>query len=326
MRMKTKIMNAAFMLLGALMLGLTWSSCTGRKEAGKEVDKQVITVSIEPLRYFAEAIAGPDWKIETLVPNGASPETYDPTPRQLAQLAQSKACLRIGYVGYELVWSTRLAENAPHVPFMNMSEGIDLIYDSHHAHHHHHEGHPGNYEEQEEEEHHHEAPEAEGGVEPHVWNSPANARIIAGNVLKAMITLDKDHAESYRLRHDSLCQCIDRCDSLIRELLSQPEASEAFMIYHPALSYFARDYGLTQIAIETDGKEPSAARMKELNELCKTNHVKVIFIQPEFDRRNAEAIAKQTGTRIISINPLAYQWEEELIATARALILTPTAQ
>ena len=313
-------MNVALLLLVSVMVGVTWSSCSSKKDGDKTADKQVITVSIEPLRYFAEAIAGPDWKVETLVPNGASPETYDPTPRQLAQLAESKACLRIGYVGYELVWSSRLAENAPHVPFMNMSEGIDLIYDSHHAHHHH-GGHPGNYEEQEEE-HQHEAPEAEGGVEPHVWNSPANAHIIAGNVLKAMITLDKAHAESYRLRHDSLCQQIDRCDSLVRELLSQPEASEAFMIYHPALSYFARDYGLTQIAIESDGKEPSAARMKELNELCKAHHVKVIFIQPEFDRRNAEAIAKQTGARIVSINPLSYQWEEELIATARALTQT----
>lgn len=311
------------MLLVGLTIGLSWSSCSSKRNGDGKADKRVITVSIEPLRFFTEAIAGADWTVETLVPNGASPESYDPTPRQLAQLAESKACLRIGYVGYEMVWSSRLAENAPHVPFMNMSEGIELIYDSHHAHHHHHEGHPGNYEEQEEEgEHRHEAEEAESGVEPHVWNSPANARIIAGNVLKTMITLDKEHAESYRQRYDSLCQRIDRCDSIVKGLLSQPEASGAFMIYHPALSYFARDYGLTQIAIETDGKEPSAARMKELNELCKAHHVKVIFIQPEFDRRNAEAIAKQTGARIVSINPLSYQWEEELIATARALTQT----
>lgn len=316
-----KIINVALMLLVGLMVGLTWSSCSSKRDGESKADQQVITVSIEPLRYFTEAIAGPDWKVETLVPNGASPETYDPTPRQLAQLAESKACLRIGYVGYELIWNSRLAENAPHVPFMNMSEGIDLIYDSHHAHHHHHDDKPGNFEEEE----HHTTSDAEGGVEPHVWNSPANARIIADNILKAMITLDKPHAESYRLRYDTLCQRIDRCDSLIREWLSKPEASEAFMIYHPALSYFARDYGLTQIAIETDGKEPSAARMKELNELCKANHVKVIFIQPEFDSRNAEAIAKQTGAHIIHINPLSYHWEEELIATAKALTLTSTA-
>ena len=322
--MKQKMMHATLLLLGFGIMGLFWSSCNPKKGSSKDDDKQLITVSIEPLRFFTEAIAGPSWKVETLVPNGASPETYDPTPRQLARLAESKACLRIGYVGYELVWSSRLAENAPHVPFMNMAEGIDLIFDSHHAHHHHHEDHAGNYEEQEEE-HHHDAEMAECGVEPHVWNSPANARILAGNVLKALITLDKEHAEAYRQRHDSLCLRIDRCDSIVRQLLSQPEASSAFMIYHPALSYFARDYGLTQIAIETDGKEPSAARMKELSELCKQYDVKVIFIQPEFDRRSAETIAKQTGTRIVGINPLSYQWEEELIATAKALSTSTTA-
>lgn len=322
--MKQKMMHATLLLLVFWIAGLVWSSCNPKKESDNGDDKQLITVSIEPLRFFTEAIAGPSWRVETLVPNGASPETYDPTPRQLARLAESKACLRIGYVGYELVWSSRLAENAPHVPFMNMAEGIDLIFDSHHAHHHHHEAHAGNYEEQEEQ-HHSEAASHEVGVEPHVWNSPANARIVAGNVLKALITLDKEHAEAYRQRHDSLCLRIDRCDSIVRQLLSQPDASSAFMIYHPALSYFARDYGLTQIAIETDGKEPSAARMKELSDCCKQYDVKVIFIQPEFDRRSAESIAKQTGTRIVSINPLSYQWEEELIATAKALTTTSTA-
>ena len=97
--------------------------------------KPLITVSIEPLRYFTEAIAGPAWQVETLVPRGSSPETYDPTPRQLSRLAQSQAFLRIGYIGYELVWSDRLAENAPQVPFYNLSEGIDLIYGHHHHHH-----------------------------------------------------------------------------------------------------------------------------------------------------------------------------------------------
>lgn len=312
-------MNAALMLLGSLMVGLTWSSCSPKRNGNNDAGKQVITVSIEPLRYFTEAIAGPHWKVETLVPKGASPETYDPTPRQLAQLAQSKACLRIGYVGYEQVWSSRLAENAPHVPFINVSDGIDLIYDSHHAHHHpHHDGAAvGNYQEEE----HHHANEEGAGVEPHVWNSPANARIIAGHVLRALEALDHSRADEYRQRYDSLCLRIDRCDSLIRQVLSQPEASQAFMIYHPALSYFARDYGLTQIAIETDGKEPSAARMKELTDLCSSQGVKVIFVQPEFDSRNAETIASQTGTRIVSINPLAYDWEAELLSTAQALVV-----
>ena len=91
------------------------------------------------------------------------------------------------------------------------------------------------------------------------------------------------------------------------------------MIYHPALSYFARDYGLQQISIEEGGKEPSPAHLKDLVDLCRQEDVRIIFIQPEFDRRNAEIIAKQTGTRVISINPLSYDWEEEMLNVARSL-------
>ena len=94
------------------------------------------------------------------------------------------------------------------------------------------------------------------------------------------------------------------------------------MIYHPALSYFARDYGLQQIPIEEGGKEPSPAHLKALIDLCKASDVRVIFVQPEFDQRNAETIMKQTGTRIVSINPLNYAWEEEMLNITQALTTT----
>ena len=87
------------------------------------------------------------------------------------------------------------------------------------------------------------------------------------------------------------------------------------MIYHPALSYFARDYGLHQISIEEGGKEPSPAHLKALIDLCQAEDVRVIFVQPEFDKRNAETIAQQTGTKVIPINPLSYDWEEEMLDT-----------
>ena len=91
------------------------------------------------------------------------------------------------------------------------------------------------------------------------------------------------------------------------------------MIYHPALSYFARDYGLHQISIEEGGKEPSPAHLKELIDLCKAEDVRVIFVQPEFDKRNAETIAQQTGTKVVPINPLSYDWEKDMLNVAKAL-------
>ena len=103
-------------------------------------------------------------------------------------------------------------------------------------------------------------------------------------------------------------------------MLSGQNADRAFMIYHPALSYFARDYSLHQIPIEAGGKEPSPAHLRDLINSCKKEKVRIIFVQPEFDRRNADLIAQQTGTRVVSINPLSYDWEEEMMNTARALV------
>ena len=156
-------------------------------------------------------------------------------------------------------------------------------------------------------------------VEPHIWNSTTNALILAGNTFKALCMLDKPNEAYYLARYDSLCQRIQHTDSLIRRQLSAPESAKAFMIYHPALSYFARDYGLHQISIEEGGKEPSPAHLKELIDLCKSEKVNVIFVQPEFDKRNAETIAQQTGTKVVPINPLSYDWETEMLNVAKAL-------
>lgn len=291
------------LLLGSCLLLV---ACTGRasKSNNGDGEKPVITVTLEPQRYFTEAIAGDKFKVISMVPKGSSPETYDPVPQQLVSLGDSKAYFRIGYIGFEQAWMERLMNNTPHIQVFDTSKGIDLILNNgDHDHGHGHGPRDG---------HTH-------AVEPHVWNSTANALIIAGNTYKALSQLDKANDAYYMARYDSLCQRIQHTDSLIRQQLSAPEAAKAFMIYHPALSYFARDYGLHQISIEEGGKEPSPAHLKELIDLCQTEDVRVIFVQPEFDKRNAETIAQQTGTKVVPINPLSYDWEEEMLNVAKAL-------
>ena len=238
-----------------IALLLTFSSCGSKKQ--NEEQRATLTVSIEPLRFFAEAIAGDKFSVTSLVPEGSSPETYDPTPQQLIALGKSTAFLRIGYIGYEQVWADKLQQNAPNVKFFDMSEGIDLIKEDdteHHGHVH------------------------AGGVEPHIWNSVRNADIIADNVYRALCNVDSEHQ-----------------------------------------AYFARDYGLQQICIEKGGKEPSPAHVQELIKQCRNERVKVIFIQKEFDVRNAEMIAKELGLKVVSINPLSYHWDKEMINIAEAL-------
>ena len=302
MKKQLKDMRTLLLLGSCLLL----AACTGRasKSNNGDGEKPVITVTLEPQRYFTEAIAGDKFKVISMVPKGSSPETYDPVPQQLVSLGDSKAYFRIGYIGFEQVWMERLMNNTPHIQVFDTSKGIDLILNNgDHDHGHGHGPRDG---------HTH-------AVEPHVWNSTANALIIAGNTYKALSQLDKANDAYYMARYDSLCQRIQHTDSLIRQQLSAPEAAKAFMIYHPALSYFARDYGLHQISIEEGGKEPSPAHLKELIDLCQTEDVRVIFVQPEFDKRNAETIAQQTGTKVVPINPLSYDWEEEMLNVAKAL-------
>ena len=284
-------------IFALLLIIICLTSCnTGKSKQNNE--KPVIAVTIEPQRYFTEAIAGDKFDVISIVPKGSSPETYDPTPQQLVSLGDSKAYFRIGYIGFEQVWMDRLTDNTPHIQVFDTSKDVDLIF--------------------EEEEIHGDHRHA-GGVEPHIWNSTGNALIIARNTYKALCQLDKENEAYYLARYDSLSQRIIQTDSIIRETLKEPGATRTFMIYHPALSYFARDYGLQQISIEEGGKEPSPAHLKELVDGCRQADVRVIFIQPEFDHRNAEIIAKETRTRIVPIHPLSYDWEAEMQAVARAL-------
>ena len=259
-------------------------------------EKPILTVTLEPLRYFTEAIAGDNYEVVSMVPKGSSPESYDPTPQQLVNLSKSQAYFRIGYIGFEQAWMKKLEANCPNMKVYNTSKGIDLIRDKGHWH----------------GDHFH-----EGGVEPHVWNSTQNALIIADNIYQALCELDSTHQEDYQKRLDVLKETIRQTDANVRTLLEN--ADSTFLIYHPALSYFARDYGLKQVSIEEGGKEPSPAQLKALIETCRSENVHTIYVQQEFDQRNAQLIANELGVNIVSINPLSYDWVKEMIRIAEAL-------
>ena len=256
--------------------------------------KPVLTVTIEPLRYFTEVIAGDRYEVVSMVPKGVSPETYDPTPQQMLDLNRSEAYFRIGHIGFEKAWMDKLMANVPKLKIFDTSEGVNLIHGDAHGNGHHH------------------------GVEPHIWNSVENAEVIADNICTALCELDEENQVLYRNRLDSLKLKIAETDSLVRDFLSR-NADSAFLIYHPALSYYAREYGLHQICIEDGGKEPSPAHLKKLMETCKEYGVNVLFLQKEFSMDNALLIANELGLRIVPINPLSYQWQNEMLKVARNL-------
>ena len=280
-------------LLYLIILIVTLGSCN---QSSKKSDVPTLTVTIEPLRFFTETIAGDKYRVISMVPQGSSPETYDPTPQQLVALNQSDAYLRIGHIGFEQAWMERIKANNPHIKVFDTSEGIDFIRGEGHWH--------GNHFHQ-------------GGIEPHVWNSATNAILIAKNICKSLCQLDSINQNFYQERTDSLKQIIVQTDKKIRQLLQS--ADSTFLIYHPALSYFARDYGLKQISIEDNGKHPSPASLKTLIDTCRKEGVRVIFVQQEFDQHNAQLIASELGIEIVPINPLSYHWEKEMIRIAETL-------
>lgn len=284
------VMKKFFLFILNLLL---LTACGNRTQTS---DKPLIMVSIEPLRYFTEIIAGDKFEVESMVPEGSNPEFYDPTPQQIISLTKSKAFLRIGFIGFEQTWTDRLQKNSPDTPFFDLSENVDLIYEDnssqqHHAHIH--------------------------GIEPHIWSSTQNAYIIARNICNALCSIDQTNAGFYKKNLEILIETIRETDQIVRTYLQK--AHHVFLIYHPALSYFARDYGLTQLCIEKDGKEPSPAYLQKLIHLCEEKNVGVIFIQQEFDTRNATLIAQELNIPSIQINPLNYKWKDELIHIAKSL-------
>lgn len=278
----------SFLLL--LLCVATLSGCGGnsRQEA-----RPSLTVSIEPLRYLVEAVAGDRFDVTVLLPAGASPETYEPTPRQLVGMNRSLAYFRVGTLGFERTRLEKIRENAPGVLLVNVSEGVSLL------------------------------PEADGcgasdGGDPHTWTSPANVRIMARHIWETLCRIDSVNADAYTLRYRRLGQRIDSVDVLMRGML-QPLRHRAFLIHHPALGYLARDYGLRQLSVEHDGKEPSAARLKQLAAICKADSVRVVFIQREHAGRASRRLADEIGARVVEIDPLSYNWVESMSHIAKSL-------
>lgn len=290
-----------------LFIGLLFlAACQTRQQA----EENIVSVTIEPQRYFAERIAGDKFTIHTVVPAGQSPETYDPTPQQMVGIGRSQAYLRIGFIGFEQAWMDNIQANNPQMRIFDTSEGLELLTEmedhDHHAH---------TNEADEHRHHHHHHP---GGVDPHIWSSITGAKTVAWNTLQAFIALDKENTEYYWKNYNQLLEEIDQTEATIAGVL-KPLLSRAFIIYHPALTYFANEFNLTQLTIEMDGKEPSPAQLKELIDLSRNYNARVVFVQQEFDRKNAELIAKETNCRLIRINPLAYDWAKEMIHIANAL-------
>lgn len=283
-------------LLSVISLSLfLFSGCSPREQKSDN-----LTVTIEPLRYFLEQIVGDKFSVTSLVSSGSNPESFDPAPSQMIELSKSKAYFKVGYFGIENTLIEKVKDEA-NLNIIDCSKGIDIIQEE--CHHDHDEDHA-----------HH----AHAGGDPHYWSSITSAKYILKNMLDAVIQLDKENKDFYTANYSKELDKINRTDSIIKGYLSASE-SKSFVIYHPALSYFAKEYDLEQLSIEHEGKSPSPNQLKSLIDEAAKENVKAVFIQQEFDVKNAEVIAKQIEAKTYPINLLSYDWHEEMIKIAKAI-------
>lgn len=276
----------------------------------KTEKEKVLTVTIEPQKYFLESIVGNHYKVECLVASGANPESADFTPSQMMNLDKSVAYFKIGYLGIENALVKKVSESNTELTVIDCSNGIESVGEGHiHCDE---EGH--NHDHDENQMHGH------AGGDPHTWSSVKSAKIIIDNMYKAIVDIDKGNEADYTLNYNKLIAKINNTDSIIRSYLNKAP-SKSFIIYHPALSYFADEYSLTQYSIEFEGKNPSPSQLKELINRAKEEGVKVVFIQQEFDVKNAETVADAIAGKTIPLNLLSYDWNAEMIKIAKAMAL-----
>ena len=262
-----------------------------------------VFVSIVPQKYIVQQIGKDMVAVKVMVEPGASPATYEPKPMQMAALSATRAYFAVG-VPFEKMWLKKIASANPDMKIVNTDQGIEKIAMP--AHHHEEEEDVHN-----EEDHHHE----EGGMDPHIWLSPNLVKIQAETILKSLKELDPGNASVYDANYASFIADTEALDARLKKMF-ESKKDKHFMVFHPSWGYFARDYGLIQIAAEIEGKDPKPAMLKELIEHAVQKNIKVIFVQPQFSTKSASILAHEINGRVIFADPLSENWKNNLIETA----------
>lgn len=261
-------------------------SCAESDTADK---KPTVMVSIAPIEWIASNLLDSTVNISVMVPAGSSPETYEPTVKQIQILSDATVYFSIGLMDFEEALYSRIEDIANGVVFVELADGLDIVAgDCGHRHSHHSDA------------------DGEHGVDPHIWLSPKMMRSMVDKVALVVCDLQLNPAQAVMRRADSLKQLIDSLDSDIR--LSVGDKNIKFAIVHPSLSYFARDYGMTQISIEVDGKEPSALVIKQLVDTLKANNISQILYGVQNSDASARVIAAEIGGRLTPYDPLEREW------------------
>jgi len=280
-------------------IGLAWLFATVSVFA-----KVAVVVSILPQEIFVKKIGGEHVNVTTMVLPGHEPHSYEPKPSQMKMLSKADLYFSIG-VEFEKTWLDKFHAQNRHLIIVDSAKGIKRIKMA--SHHHHEEG-SG-----------HEAHGAHSGLDPHVWLSPSNVKIIAKNIYHALVKADPDHQADYKKGYEVFLSEIDKTDDQIKDILKEAKPHTKFLVFHPAFGYFAKEYHLVQVPVQVEGKEPTPKELVHIINESKEEKVKTIFAEPEFSDKSAKIIANELGIKVLKFSPLNPQWSQNLIAIAKAI-------
>lgn len=296
--MKTHRTNKLAVIAVALMIAITGltTACSPVVERPAE-EKIGVIVSILPLADFVENIGGERVAVTVMVPPGADYHTFAPTPGQLREVSRAKLFVKVGSgLEFELVWMDRIRAQNEEMLIVDSSVGVELM-----------------------------APLARcccarpGGMDPHIWPSPRNAKIMVKNIYQGLVQIDPQGADFYRENLETFLRELEALDRYISELL-EGFANRYFMIYHPSFGYFARDYNLNQLAIEHEGKEPTPKVIMDSIRLAREHNLSYVFVSPLFPVRHAEIIAREIGAQTVIIDHLPRHFIPGMRDIASALV------
>lgn len=263
-----------------------------------EIDtgQKTVFVTIPPQKFIVESITDSSYKIETLIPAGASPHTYEPKPSQMVLLAKAEVYFSTG-VEMEKVWLPKIKAVNPNLQIIATDSGIIKLQPvSHHGH----------------DEHHH-------STDPHIWLSPDLVRHQARIIADAFCMLDTVHRGEYKQRLTLFEARVDSVKNRVSEQLATCKAPKRFLVFHPSWAYFAQAFSLEQIAIESEGKEPSGKQLESIVATAREAGCTTILVQPQFSQKSARAIAHLLGGTVAIADPMAADWGENLVHVAGIL-------
>ncbi len=270
------------MLLGTLIVLLVL--CVPMRAISSSLN---VAVSIAPQRFVVKGIGGDMVRVLVLVPPNAEPHSYEPTPRQINLLSKATIYFSEG-IGMESSWLGRFKSVNPKLAVVPMDAGVRRI------------------------------PLPHGGYDPHVWISTGNMKIMATNVLKALVGVAPSHAPEFRRNYGAFLEKVDEVKHRLKDMLAVCR-SRAFVAFHPAWGYFAREFGFKQIPIEIEGREPTPLELASLVQEAKKAGVKVVLVEPQYSSRIAQVVAEEIGARVVKIDPLAEDWDRAMLGLGKVL-------